>query len=97
MLVAEDAVLSVDSPKQIVLFVIGDSVGSANFSLNGYEKETNPYTKAFNVISFREFYSCGVITAIAVPCMLTTSYQRDLRRTETFHCMSIISLILPKV
>ena len=76
MLVAEDAVLSVDSPKQIVLFVIGESARSANFSLNGYEKETNPYTKAFNVISFREFYSCGVITAIAVPCMLT-HYTRE--------------------
>ncbi|CAM3302958.1 phosphoethanolamine transferase [Helicobacter labetoulli] len=76
MLVAQDAVLGADSPKQIVLFVIGESARGANFSLNGYEKETNPYTKAFNVISFREFYSCGVITAIAVPCMLT-HYTRE--------------------
>lgn len=76
MLVAKDAVLSVDAPKEIVLFVIGESARSANFSLNGYTKETNPYTKALNVISFREFYSCGVITAIAVPCMLT-HYTRE--------------------
>lgn len=76
IVVAQDAVLSVDSPKQIVLFVIGESARSANFSLNGYQKETNPYTKAFDVISFKEFYSCGVITAIAVPCMLT-HYTRE--------------------
>lgn len=70
-LIAQDAHLSQDTPPQIVLFVIGESARSANFSLNGYTQPTNPYTSTLNVISFRDFYSCGVITAISVPCMLT--------------------------
>ncbi|WP_334095216.1 phosphoethanolamine transferase [Helicobacter typhlonius] len=69
--VAQDAHLKADLPPQIVLFFIGESTRSANFSLNGYKKLTNPYTSALKVISFSDFYSCGVITAISVPCMLT--------------------------
>lgn len=70
-LIAQDAKLSSSTSPQIIVFVIGESARSANFSLNGYKRETNPYTSIQNVVSFREFYSCGVITAISVPCMLT--------------------------
>ncbi len=70
-LIAQDAHLAPNTPPQIVLFVIGESTRSANFSLNGYEKITNPYTSTLNVISFKNFYSCGVVTAISVPCLLT--------------------------
>lgn len=71
ILIAQDAHLAANTPPQIVLLVIGESARSANFSLNGYPKPTNPYTESLNVISFKDFYSCGVITAISVPCMLT--------------------------
>ncbi|TLD96245.1 phosphoethanolamine transferase [Helicobacter jaachi] len=75
-LIAQDAHLSYNAQPQIVLFVIGESARSANFSLNGYTRDTNAYTKYLDVISFKEFYSCGVITAISVPCMLT-HYTRE--------------------
>ncbi|TLD88501.1 phosphoethanolamine transferase [Helicobacter sp. MIT 03-1614] len=74
-LIAKDATLAKEIPPQIVVFVIGESARSANFALNGYVKPTNPYTNTLNVISFKEFYSCGVITAISVPCMLTNYTQ----------------------
>ncbi|WP_276891410.1 phosphoethanolamine transferase [Helicobacter japonicus] len=76
VIVAQDATLAQDTPPQIVLFVIGESTRSANFALNGYTKPTNPYTSTLNVISFDDFYSCGVITAISVPCMLTHYTQK---------------------
>lgn len=70
--VALDGIISPSKLPKIIVFVIGESARSQNFSLNGYAKETNPYTsKQSNLISFTNFGSCGVITAISVPCMLT--------------------------
>lgn len=74
-LIAQDAHL-MQIPPQIVVLVIGESARSANFALNGYTKPTNPYTSALDMISFKKFYSCGVVTAISVPCMLT-NYTRE--------------------
>lgn len=88
ILVAQDAKLADSTPPQVVVFFIGESARSANFSLNGYARETNPYTESIRdraksggadseaLISFKNFYSCGVITAISVPCMLT-HYTRE--------------------
>lgn len=70
--VALDAKLKASHKSKIIVLIIGESARSANFSLNGYEKNTNPYTaKQSNLVSFKNFSSCGVITAISVPCMLT--------------------------
>lgn len=70
--VGPDAVLlSHDKPKIFVL-VIGESARAQNLEFNGYKRPTNPYTKDLpNLINFSNFYSCGTITAISIPCMLT--------------------------
>lgn len=70
--VALDAKIKPSNRSKVIVFVIGESARSQNFSLNGYPRETNPYTsKQSRLISFKDFSSCGVITAISVPCMLT--------------------------
>ncbi len=92
-LIAQDAHLSQDTPPQIVLFVIGESARSANFSLNGYAKATNPYTRTLNTISFKDFYSCGVITAISVPCMLTHyTHQTYTNRNLSLYVNNILDI-----
>ena len=93
MLVAQDAHLNANTPPQIVLFVIGESARSANFSLNGYDKPTNPYTSVLNVISFKNFYSCGVVTAISVPCMLTHyTHQSYTHRNLSLYVNNILDI-----
>lgn len=86
--VALDAKIKPSDKPKIIIFVIGESARSQNFSLNGYPRETNPYTsKQSHLVSFRDFSSCGVITAISVPCMLmdythqtyTQRYLSDFR------------------
>lgn len=66
--IALDAKLK-DSKKRILVLVIGESVRSEN--LNDYPRELMPKFKPQSV-SFKDFSSCGVITAISVPCMLTS-------------------------
>ena len=57
---------------KLFVLVIGESARAANFPYSGYERDTTPYTaKAKNLVYFSDFTSCGVITAISVPCLLT--------------------------
>ena len=55
-----------DSSKSIVILVIGESVRSKNFSLYGYEKNTNPYLSQtknlyhFNATSFATYTRAGI-------------------------------------
>ena len=55
-----------------IVLVIGESARSANFSLNGYTRNTNPLlSKQNNLVSYQDATSCGTSTAFAVPCILS--------------------------
>lgn len=66
-----DATLEQNDKPKIFILVIGESARATNFELNGYKRPTNPFTKSLDLINFNDFYSCGVITAISIPCLLT--------------------------
>ena len=55
----------------LLLFVLGETARSANFSLNGYARLTNPLLAKENVTSFTHVASCGTSTAESVPCMFS--------------------------
>lgn len=56
--------------KSVVILVIGESGRSQNFSLYGYEKETNPLlSKTDNVFHFNA-NSCATYTTAALKCIL---------------------------
>lgn len=58
--------------KSLVVLVIGETARSANFSLNGYARETNPELKKHtDIVSFSKAHSCGTETAVSLPCMLS--------------------------
>ncbi|WP_180763023.1 sulfatase-like hydrolase/transferase [Helicobacter sp. 11S02596-1] len=80
-------------PKIFVL-VIGESARAANFSLNGYVRDTNPYmAKLDTLVNFTNFYSCGVITAISIPCMLTNyTHQTYKSRNQSLYIDNILDI-----
>lgn len=55
----------------LLILVVGETARAANFSLNGYERNTNPELSQENVVSFKQAYSCGTSTAASVPCMFS--------------------------
>lgn len=58
--------------KTLVVLVIGETARSANFSLNGYARNTNPGLAAqTDIVSFTQAYSCGTDTAVSLPCMMS--------------------------
>ncbi len=78
-----------EEDKNIIL-VIGESAKHKHFSLNGYERETNPELK--NIANVFSFYanSCASMTYLSVSCMLSRygKEEFDVHKNET----SIISI-----
>ena len=69
----------------LLLFVVGETARAMNFSLNGYDRPTNPELARLPVISMRQVSSCGTATAASLPCMfspLGRSAFGDLKGTQ---------------
>ncbi len=60
-----------DIDKELVIFVVGETVRADRFSLNGYSRKTNPLLEKEDIISFKNMSSCGTSTAESVPCMFS--------------------------
>jgi lipid A ethanolaminephosphotransferase len=55
----------------LLVFVVGETARSQNFSLNGYERLTNPKLVQENITSFTQVSACGTSTAASLPCMFS--------------------------
>lgn len=71
----------------LTVIVVGETARAANFSLNGYAKETNPRLKQENgLINLPEVRSCGTDTAVSVPCMFSmferSNYNADQAKSQ---------------
>ncbi len=73
----QDSTLQKSEKPELVIMVLGEAARADRFSLNGYEKETNPLLKKEEIINFSNMYSCGTSTAESVPCMFSIFGQMD--------------------
>ncbi|EKO3484859.1 phosphoethanolamine--lipid A transferase [Vibrio fluvialis] len=55
----------------LMVVVLGETARAMNFAYNGYNRNTNPYTKDMGLIAFQDVSSCGTYTALSVPCMFS--------------------------
>lgn len=63
----------------LTVIVVGETARAMNFSLNGYERNTNAYMEKKEIVNFSNVSSCGTATAVSMPCMFSkfdrTSYS----------------------
>ena len=72
-----DATISPSSlRRKLIVVAVGETVRADRFSLNGYQRETNPLLAKEKVISFDNTWSCGTSTAHSLPCMFSI-YPRE--------------------
>jgi len=69
--IASDATRPTSATRTDVVYVIGESARAEQFSLNGYDRPTNPELGLRKVISFANVRSCGTDTASALPGMFS--------------------------
>jgi lipid A ethanolaminephosphotransferase len=81
------AVTAAHKPTLLVL-VVGETARAANFSLNGYPRQTNPELARLAVVNFPHTAACGTSTEVSLPCMFSpfgrADYDEDrIRRHES--------------
>ncbi len=66
-----------DVTRELTIMIVGETARADRFSLNGYERETNPLLKKQAVVSFSDVQSCATLTALSVPCMFSNLREKD--------------------
>lgn len=89
----EDAKLIKNNKKTIGIMVVGETARSDRFSLNGYQKETNPYLKNKGVFSFKNTISCGTATAYSVPCMFFLNGEKNFTQSKAKNQSNVLDVL----
>ena len=83
---------SATKDKRVIVLVIGESARADRWSLNGYERETNPLLAATdNLISLTDVVSATSATSLSVPVMLSRLPAVDSFKSSSFKEKSIVS------
>lgn len=61
----------------LMVIVAGETGRSANWSLDGYAKETNPELSKRDILYYANATSCGTATATSLPCMFSPLTRKD--------------------
>ncbi|MCB2134376.1 MAG: phosphoethanolamine--lipid A transferase [Rhodobacteraceae bacterium] len=61
----------------LTIIVAGETARAQNFSLNGYDRPTNPELSQLPIINFTDVSSCGTATATSLPCMFSKYGRAD--------------------
>ncbi len=89
-------IIETDSNKkrqELVIMVVGEAARADHFSLNGYQKETNPLLKKEDIINFPNMYSCGTSTAESVPCMFSVFDKADYSYKKSISTENVLDVL----
>lgn len=79
--------------KNFFILILGESARSKSFSLNGYERETNPKLKKQDIISFTNFYSCGTVTRVSIPCIFSNFSRKNFNFHDYDHTENLLEIV----
>ncbi|MCG3884924.1 phosphoethanolamine transferase EptA [Photobacterium leiognathi] len=77
----------------VVVMVLGEASRSMNYSLNSYDRDTNPELAKRNVISFKDVKSCGTATAASVPCMFSDMTKANYNPMTARHQDGVLDVM----
>ncbi|WP_333012107.1 phosphoethanolamine transferase EptA [Kluyvera sichuanensis] len=89
----QKAVMKNGPRKNLTILIVGETSRAANFSLGGYERETNPLLAKDNVVYFPKTASCGTATAVSVPCMFSNMPRTGYDESLAHHQEGLLDII----
>lgn len=89
----QKAVMKNGPRKNLTILIVGETSRAANFSLGGYERETNPLLAKDNVVYFPKTASCGTATAVSVPCMFSNMPRSGYDESLAHHQEGLLDII----
>ncbi len=85
--------IATDTHRNLVILVVGETARADHFSLNGYNRDTNPLLAKEDVTFFAQVTSCGTDTAYSVPCMFSLSDRKDFDLKEAAHTENLLDVL----
>lgn len=78
----------------LIVFVVGETARAANFSLDGYTRDTNAPLKFYadNIINFKNTTSCGTSTAVSVPCMFAKDNRTEFENGSLDYTENVLDI-----
>jgi lipid A ethanolaminephosphotransferase len=77
---------------KVVVFIVGETARSANFSLHGYERKTNPLLEKQDIAYFKDATACGTSTAVSVPCMFSHLERKNFDVSDAEFTENLVDL-----
>lgn len=93
VVVGEDARHTASAKRRLVVFVVGETTRADHFSLNGYERLTNPRLSQETLLSYSDVWACGTSTAYSLPCMFSFDGFDDYDRDRARHTEGVLDVI----
>jgi len=81
-----------ETPRVLVL-VVGETARAANFSLNGYGRETNPLLKNQDIVYFRDTAACGTATAVSLPCLFSSLPRKKFDASDAKYTENLMDFL----
>ncbi|MGG7966741.1 phosphoethanolamine transferase EptA [Klebsiella aerogenes] len=89
----QKAVMHNRARKNLTIVVLGETSRAENFSLGGYDRETNPRLKQDDVVYFPKTTSCGTATAVSVPCMFSNMPRAHYDEELAHHQEGVLDIL----
>ncbi len=77
----------------LMVVLVGETARAKNSAYNGYERETNPYTKGLGLITFQDVSSCGTATAHSLPCMFSNLNRANYDKKQANHQDNVFDIL----
>lgn len=91
--IGADATKPASSSRSAVVLVVGETARAEEFSLNGYQRQTNPQLSTRDVMTFTDVQSCGTDTAESLPCMFSHLGKALYRRNEARRYENLLDVL----
>ncbi len=91
--IAPDATRPDNGPRSVVVLVVGETARAQSFSLNGYERDTNPYLAGQPILNFSNVQSCGTSTAESLPCMFSLLEHSTFKREKAAAYENVLDVL----
>ena len=79
--------------KKVFILVIGETARSKNFSLYGYNKNTNPLLSKEDLVVFKNTKACGTSTAISLPCIFSNQTKNNFDVVDSKYMENLVDII----
>ena len=67
----------------LFFMLVGETARANNYRYHGYHRDTNPYTKPYDLFYFQHVVTCGTSTAVSVPCMFSIQTREEFNRKQS--------------